>query len=146
MHTSHESRQGIIEWPTEDKPSVPRSIPKQDSALWELEKSYEALQQICSKHSSEMAQLETDAVTEIHRYQIFIVVFGVFSLCSYWGNYPEGSIGGGVGGGICLLFFALLLLRKRKNNRKKQRLLELQREDHENMRKLQEQMTKLREQ
>ena len=92
------------------------------------------------------AQLETDAVTEIHRYQIFIVVFGVFSLCSYWENYPEGSIGGGVGGGICLLFIALLLLRKRKNNRKKQRLLELQREDHENMRKLQEQMTKLREQ
>ena len=97
MHTSHESRQGIIEWPTEDKPSVPRSIPKQDSALWELEKSYEALQQICSKHSSEMAQLETDAVTEIHRYQIFIVVFGVFSLCSYWGNYPEGSVGSPTG-------------------------------------------------
>ena len=93
-----------------------------------------------------MAQLETDMVTKIHRYQICIVLFGVFSFISYWRNYPEGTIGGGMAGAVCLSAIGLMIFTGRHKKKKQAYLGELQREDHESLRKLQEQMTELREQ
>lgn len=146
MQSFYSGQQGIVECPVEAKKTVSQAEQKIRNTLWELEKSYDILDGVCKKRSSEMAQLETDMVTEIHRYQILIVLFGGFSGYSYWALYPDGTIGGGVGGGICLLLIALMLLKKRYQKKKRQDLTELQREDHESMRELQERMTKLREQ
>ena len=130
----------------EEEKTVSQADQKIQNTLWELEKSYDILDSACKKRSSEMAQLETDMVTKIHRYQICIVLFGVFSFISYWRNYPEGTIDGGMAGAVCLFAIGLMIFTGRHKKKKQVYLGELQREDHESLRKLQEQMTKLREQ
>ena len=87
-------QQDSVEMRYEEEKTVSQADQKIQNTLWELEKSYDILDSACKKRSSEMAQLETDMVTKIHRYQICIVLFGVFSFISYWRNYPEGTIGG----------------------------------------------------
>ena len=59
---------------------------------------------------------------------------------------PEGTIGGGMAGAVCLSAIGLMIFTGRHKKKKQVYLGELQREDHESMRKLQEQMTELREQ
>ena len=80
----------------EEEKTVSQADQKIQNTLWELEKSYDILDSACKKRSSEMAQLETDMATKIHRYQICIVPFGVVSFFSYWRNYPEGAFGVGM--------------------------------------------------
>ena len=135
-----------VEMRYEEEKTVSQADQKIQNTLWELDKSYDILDSACKKRSSEMAQLETDMVTKIHRYQICIVLFGVFSFISYWRNYPEGTIGGGMAGAVCLFAIGLMIFTGRHKKKKQVYLGELQREDHESMRKLQEQMTELREQ
>lgn len=74
----------------EEEKTVSQADQKIQNTLWELEKSYDILDSACKKRSSEMAQLETDMVTKIHRYQICIVLFGVFSFISYWQKLSGG--------------------------------------------------------
>ena len=139
-------QQDSVEMRYEEENTVSQADQKIQNTLWELEKSYDILDSACKKRSSEMAQLETDMVTKIHRYQICIVLFGVFSFISYWRNYPEGTIGGGMAGAVCLSAIGLMIFTGRHKKKKQVYFGELQREDHESMRKLQEQMTELREQ
>ena len=127
-------QQDSVEMRYEEEKTVSQADQKIQNTLWELEKSYDILDSACKKRSSEMAQLETDMVTKIHRYQICIVLFGVFSL------------GGGMAGAVCLFAIGLMIFTGRHKKKKQVYLGELQREDHESMRKLQEQMTELREQ
>ena len=70
----------------------------------------------------------------------------MFSFISYWRNYPEGTIGGGMAGAVCLFAIGLMIFTGRNKKKKQVYLGELQREDHESMRRLQEQVTELREQ
>ena len=56
----------------EEEKTVSQADQKIQNTLWELEKSYDILDSACKKRSSEMAQLETDMVTKIHRYQILL--------------------------------------------------------------------------
>ena len=79
-------QQDSVEMRYEEEKTVSQADQKIQNTLWELEKSYDILDSACKKRSSEMAQLETDMVTKIHRYQICIVLFGVFSFISYWRN------------------------------------------------------------
>ena len=127
-------QQDSVEMRYEEEKTVSQADQKIQNTLWELEKSYD------------MAQLETDMVTKIHRYQICIVLFGVFSFISYWRNYPEGTIGGGMAEAVCLFAIGLMIFTGRNKKKKQVYLGELQREDHESMRRLQEQVTELREQ
>lgn len=146
MQSSDDRQQGIIECPEEVEKVVRKINPQVESSLRQLERTYNELDNKCKKRSSQMAQLESDMVTKIHRYQICIVLFGVFSFISYWRNYPEGTIGGGTAGAVCLVAIGLMIFTGRHKKKRQVYLGELQREDHESLRKLQEQMTELREQ
>lgn len=146
MQSSNGRQQGIIECPVEVEKSVRKTDPKIENRLHDLERAYHELDKICKERSGQMGQLETDMVTRIHRYQICIVLLGVFSFFSYWGHYPEGTVGGGIAGILCLLAIIFMIFTQRHKKKRQSYLSGLQREDHESMRRLQEQMTELREQ